>query len=153
MKTISNFSSFEFKPDILGILTGKKSGTIELVFLNRRVSAISLQEIGELLCYCRVANPKEAFLCSLKGLPTEVSLLLLNNEIQDRLLKYNEGTYITIFKWDQIEKEVDLRSVFPSQKKDVLILSKRFYDIPNTTIIIILSFNEPSCQLKNNFPN
>lgn len=119
-KGIPNSSSFEFKPDILGVLTNKMTGNNELVFLNRSISAISLKEIGEILCYCRLANPREAFICSPKGVPTELNLLLLDDVIQNRLLNYGDDRYIALFKWNHLKSEVDMRSVFPTSKKENL---------------------------------
>ncbi|MHA1303911.1 MAG: hypothetical protein ACTSQE_17090 [Candidatus Heimdallarchaeaceae archaeon] len=118
VKSIPNSSSFEFKPDILGVLTNKNNGSVELVFLNRTMSAISLQEIGEILCYCRLANPKVAFICSPKGVPTEINLLLIDDDIQNRLLNYSDDRCVTVFKWNQLKSEVDLKSVFPMSQKE-----------------------------------
>lgn len=120
LKQIPEYSSFDFNPDLLGILINKNNKKVELVFLNRSISAISLQEIGECICYCRLANPLEAFISSPKGLPTEVNLLLLNDEIQKRLLKYTADSSITIFKWDENSKKVDLKSIFPQKMKKVM---------------------------------
>ena len=124
IKTIPDFSSFEFKPDILGILKNKENGKAELVFMNRSINAISLKEIGEMLCYCRLANPKDAFICSPKGAPTEVILLLHEDSIQTRLLNYSGCRFITLFKYDTQNDKVDEKFLFPKSKKDLPNISE-----------------------------
>ena len=96
IKSIANYSSFVFKPDILGILTSKQNRkNTRLIFVNRSENAISLKEIGELLCYSRIANPLESILLSPKSIANEVNLILLDRARQENILKYNSG-YIKI---------------------------------------------------------
>lgn len=100
MKQIPNFSSFEFKPDVLGILTSKNQPTnVKLVFVNRSVNALSLKEIGEILCYARIAKPIEAFLVSPKALANEVNLILLDSTKQQKVLKFGDSKMLCIGKY------------------------------------------------------
>ena len=71
------------------------------VLLNRSISAISLKEIGEMNCYSKILHAKHSFLASLKGLPDEVNLILLNNDVSNKVLKITENNTIHIFKWDE----------------------------------------------------
>ena len=113
-KHIPNYSSLDFAPDVLGILTNKKSPEkIELVFLNRSVSAISLKEIGEMQCYCRLANPAEAFIASTKGVPREIAVLLFDSNICHSLLSYHNNKSITLFTWDEAKNDIDQLSIYP----------------------------------------
>lgn len=115
LKSISDISSYEFRPDILGILTGADGS--KLAFLNRNMHAIGIKDIGELLCYCRLAKPIEAFISSLKGVATEVTLLLMRLDVQERLLKY-DNKYITLFGWNSQLDEPEIRSMIPSSKRE-----------------------------------
>lgn len=100
IKKIPNYSSFDFKPDIIGILSSKlDSDDIKLVFVNRSISALSLKEIGEILCYSRIAQPIEAFLISPKALANEVNLILLDKIKQDNILSYSNN-FVKIGKFD-----------------------------------------------------
>jgi len=117
LKLVPNYSSFEFNPDVLAILTPKKGGKPELVLLNRTINAISLKEIGELLCYSRISNPLLSFIVSSKGLPHEVSLLLLNKEREEQLLSYSASRKIAILKWNETTNKMDTTSIFPLEKR------------------------------------
>jgi len=121
IKQIEDYSSLEFKPDVLGILINKSTKEIELVFLNRSINPISLKEIGEMHCYSKLANPKLAFIVSLKGLPDEVNLLLLDESIEKSLLTYDEDKKIIIFKYNPQRMDLDKNSIFPINKKGFLL--------------------------------
>lgn len=113
-KCIGNYSYCDFSPDILGILKHKTNkDMIELVFLNRSINPISLKEIGEMQCYCRLSNPKEAFLVSTKGLPQEINKLLIDKDISKDLLMYADNKFITVFTWIEDRNQIDPLSVYP----------------------------------------
>lgn len=120
IKSLPNYSIWDFKPDILGILKNKDSKEINLVFVNRSTSALSLKEIGELQCYARLVNAKLALLVSLSGVSNEVNILLLENDIRRRLLNYGDDQNIIIFSWDIQSDGVDYNSVMPLEKRDYL---------------------------------
>lgn len=120
IKSLTNYSSWDFKPDILGILKNKKTNEVNLVIVNRSVSALSLKEIGEIQCYARLAKTKLALLVSLSGISNEVNILLLENDIRKRLLSYGDCKDIIVFSWDMQTDDVDLNSVMPLNKRDYL---------------------------------
>ena len=120
IKKVPNYSTFEFAPDVLGIMIHKNTREPKLVFLNRSVNAISLKEIGEMYCYCKLADPFLAFIVSPKGLPNEVNLLLLNKNIENKLLSYSTGKSIVLFRLDEKTKKVDELSVYPVNKRKLL---------------------------------
>ncbi len=121
IKSRSDYSAWEFKPDVVAVLKNKSNGKIELVLVNRSLSALSLKEIGELYCYSKLVNAKLSFLVSLNGVSNEVSVLLLENEIRQRLLHYGDGNEIIIFSWNEKDDEVDANSVIPLDKKGFLL--------------------------------
>jgi hypothetical protein len=118
LKRVNGYPSFDFKTDVLGVMENRASGVVELVLMNRSTSAISLKEIGEMNCYCRLVKPKHAFLGSLRGLPEEVNLILLNNSQEQKLLKINDELDIVIFKWDEEKDRINEISVFPINQRE-----------------------------------
>ena len=113
IKKLDGYTSFDFHTDIVGLLTHKNSGEVEVVLMNRSTSAISLKEIGEMNCYSKILKSKHSFLASTKGLPDEVNLILLNDEVAEKLLKISDNMYIHIFKWDAESNQIDSLSAFP----------------------------------------
>lgn len=100
IKKIPNYTSFDFKPDILGILQSKENPNIvKLILVNRSTSSLSLKEIGEIICYSRIANPEEAFLISPKALANEVNLILFDKAMQTNILSYQDK-FVKIGKFD-----------------------------------------------------
>jgi hypothetical protein len=121
IKLIDGYTSFDFHTDIIGLLEHKITKKIETVLLNRTVSAISLREIGEINCFSKVMKPKEAFIASLKGLPEEVNLILLNDKMEDKLLKINNDLSIIVFKWNAQNDMIEDRTVFPINKRQSIL--------------------------------
>jgi len=121
IKSCKDYSSWEFKPDVLGIVKNRDNGEIELVLLNRSVSSISLKEIGELYCYSKLVNSKMSFLLSLNGVSNEVGILLLDTDAKKRLLNYGDGKEIVILSWDLKKNGVNYDSVIPFEKKSLFI--------------------------------
>ncbi len=119
IKQLPNYSSWEFKPDVLGILKEKSSGKLELVLLNRSTSALSLKEIGEINCYARLTGSFLAFVSSLNGVSNEVNILLLEDTIRNRVLKYDNNAVI-VFGWDEKNNRINKDSIIPFEKKDFL---------------------------------
>ncbi|MBU0894665.1 MAG: hypothetical protein KKB88_04440 [Nanoarchaeota archaeon] len=117
IKSVENYTLFDFKPDVLGILTNKKTKKVELVLLNRSTSAISVKEIGEINVYSLILTPLHSFIVSPKGLPTEVNTLLLNESIEDSLLNYNKEKEIIILKLLENGK-IDNKNIFPRRFKN-----------------------------------
>ena len=118
LKKLPNIGLMQFKPDILGILVDKKDETkIELVFLNRETKKFGLRELGEMLCYCRIANPKHAFMASLKGLSPAVDKMI-NHYKNNKIISFNEKQII-IFRWDEDLDRIDEYSITPIESKSL----------------------------------
>ncbi len=120
LKSIPNCSSWDFKPDVLGILKNKKTGEIKLALLNRSISTLSLKEVGEINLYSRLVDAEFAFLVSTRGTSSETNLLLLENEIQERLLNYSGDKKIMIFSWQE-DGIIDPKSIIPLDSKEFLL--------------------------------
>jgi hypothetical protein len=121
IKSCNNYSSWEFKSDVLGILKNKKTNKIELVLVNRSTSALSLKEIGEIYCYSKLVDSIQSFLVSLNGVSNEVNILLLEDTTRNRLLNYNDDRKIIIFSWDEKNDGINPNSIIPIDKKNLLL--------------------------------
>lgn len=121
IKSCNNYSSWEFKPDILVILKNKKTDKIELILINRSISALSLKEIGEIYCYSKLVNSIQSFLISLNGVSNEVNILLLEDATRNRLLNYSSNGGIIIFSWDEKNNGINHNSIIPIDKKSFLL--------------------------------
>jgi hypothetical protein len=113
IKALPNYSSWEFSPDLLGIIKRKSDGETCLVLINRSTSGLSLKEIGELHCYAKLVKAEFAFLVSSNGVSNEVNILLVDKQIRDRLLNFDNGKTIIILTWNENTGGVDKNSVLP----------------------------------------
>ncbi len=117
IKSLPNYSSWEFSPDVLGVLKRKSDNTIQLALLNRAVSGLSLKEIGELHCYAKLTKACFAFLVSTAGVSNEVNILLVDKPIRDRLLNFAHDKSITIFTWSESLSAVIKNSILPVEMR------------------------------------
>ncbi len=119
IKNLQNYSSWEFKPDLLGILKSKIDSTIKLAFINRTTAGISLKEIGELYCYAKLANANFAFLVSTSGVSNEVNILLVDKSIRTRVLGYDCNKSICLFSWNEEKRNANKDSVLPIEMRNL----------------------------------
>lgn len=117
IKLCENYSSWDFKPDILGILKNKKNSNIELVLVNRATSSLSLKEIGEMYCYSKLVNSKLSLLISLNGVSNEVGILLVDEKIRKKVLNYSAEREIIICSWDEDKDMINDNLVIPLYMK------------------------------------
>jgi hypothetical protein len=120
VKSMANYSSWEFKPDLIGILKHKKSGIIRLAIANRTTSSTSLKEIGELHTYAKVLDAEFAIVISTNGPSNEVNILLLEQSIRDRLLQYKPSKSMFLATWDGDKNEILQNSVLPLEYRNKL---------------------------------
>ena len=105
-----------FKPDILGILEDKKTKEIELVFIFRDTGTIGFTKIGEVLMYCRIANPKISMMISTKNLSDHTDEWI-NHKNNHDIISFNDKKII-IFKWDLDSKKPDPYSITPIKARE-----------------------------------
>jgi hypothetical protein len=115
IRTIEGSHTWEFTPDVVGILQGSDT---RIVLLNRSSSAISLKEIGEMYCYSQLANPLLAIVISPKAASSEVNGILLDKKMQKQILSYNESNQILVLGWNVNDKNVEPNSVIPLEMKE-----------------------------------
>ncbi|MBC8491425.1 MAG: hypothetical protein H8D42_02595 [Candidatus Marinimicrobia bacterium] len=111
-RKFSEFDTFEIKTDITAVLTIKER--TELVFVEVKSNPITLKDIGQLLGYCRVAKPIEAFLISPEGISTALHNLLIKYGKID-ILGF-EKNMIKIAKWNIDSNDIDYSSIIPRGK-------------------------------------
>ena len=75
---------YKIRPDVISYVTKKN----RFIFIESKVVSISLQEVGQLLAYCLVANPIEAMLISTKSISPALLRALSNNK---DVLNYGES--------------------------------------------------------------
>lgn len=85
---------FRIRPDIVGFLIKSK----RLVFEEVKITQLSLKDLGQLLGYCFVAQPKEAILISSQA--PSLSLIKILKARPD-LLEYGPGNKIQIAQWQK----------------------------------------------------
>lgn len=119
IKNLQNYSSWEFKPDVLGILKSKIDSTIKLAFINRTTAGISLKEIGELHCYAKLAKADFAILASTSGVSNEVNILLVDKSIRARVLGYESNKSICLFSWNEENGKANRDSVLPTEMRNL----------------------------------
>ena len=93
---------YRIRPDLVGFDTRDK----KLIFVESKVDVLDMRMVGQLLGYCLVAQPKEAFLLSTQLLaPRLVTALSANPGVLD----YGDGQRIQI---GQIQgKEVNIHAI------------------------------------------
>jgi hypothetical protein len=98
--------------DVLGMVIWEKKA--KLFFIEAKKTALNLQNLGQLLIYCKLCNPEEAYLFSSSGLGS-LSKVLTNLKRED-LLDFGTGKRIKkikVGKWDFSRLTVDNHSLIP----------------------------------------
>ena len=98
--------------DVLGIVIWKDSAEIYLV--EAKKTALNLHNLGQLLIYCKLCNPEEAYLLSSGGVGSLKKIL--NNLNREDLLDYGSGKRIKkirVARWDITKDCIDNHSITP----------------------------------------
>lgn len=98
--------------DVLGMVIWKDRAKI--YFIEAKKTQLTLQNLGQLLIYCKLCNPEEAYLLSSAGLG---SLNKVLNVLQRTdLLDFGSGKRIKkmkVAKWDVSRNTIDNHSMIP----------------------------------------
>lgn len=111
IKSFENYSAWEFTPDICAILKNKVTDELKLYLVNRHTSSLSLRDVGEAFVYARLSNPLSYLIISTKGVSNEVNILLVDDDIRNRLLMIPNGSDLKILTYDEIKDIVDTTKV------------------------------------------
>lgn len=102
-------SAWEVKVDVVGFI--RRRSIASLAFVELKVVPISLRDVGQLLGYCRVCRPTEAFLLSSQGLSSQL-LRLLTSYGRTDVLEFGRET-IRVGSWDYERGTPDWSSIIP----------------------------------------
>lgn len=97
--------------DVLGIAINETES--KLVFIEAKKEALNLHHLGQLLVYCKMIDPAEAFLMSSLGMGS-LNKILVNLHRED-LLEY--GRYMMkklhVSAWDILSNCPDMKTMVP----------------------------------------
>ena len=123
LKKVPEYSNWDFIPDFAIILKKKKvdknEKEFEIILINRENKSLGLRSIGEIMSYNQISDPMFSFLISEKGHSNEISYFMINDELRDKLIKYNDNSLI-LFSFEEETSKVKDNSVIPSDSKDLL---------------------------------
>lgn len=98
--------------DVLGIVVWEDKA--EIYFIEAKKTVLNLHDLGQLLIYCRLCNPEEAYLLSSAGMGSLKKVL--DNLNREDLLDYGNGSRIKkikVAKWDITKDSIDNHSLIP----------------------------------------
>ena len=103
---------WEIKVDITGFILDPLK-RYELVFVEVKEKPIVLKDVGQLLGYCKIAEPLIAFIISPNWISRKLNTLF---EVFGRtdVLKYAPGRLITICDWDIKRRTINTRKIIPA---------------------------------------
>ena len=98
--------------DVLGMVIWDSKA--EIYFIEAKKTRLTLQNLGQLLIYCKLCDPEEAYLLSSDGLGSLTKVI--NNLRREDLLDFGSGRKIKkirIAKWDLLRHTIDNHSMTP----------------------------------------
>jgi hypothetical protein len=98
--------------DVLGVVRSKMD--IRLFFIEAKKTSLSLRDLGQLLAYCKLINPDEAFLMTSKDLGSLNKLL--NVFKREDLLDFGDGRLIkkvNVAVWNLTTNSPEMSTIVP----------------------------------------
>lgn len=98
--------------DVLGMVIWNNKA--EIFFIEAKKTKLTLQNLGQLLVYCKLCNPEGAFLLSSAGLGSLDKVLNILG--REDLLDFGNDRKINkikVAKWDFVRRTIDNHSVIP----------------------------------------
>ncbi len=99
--------------DVLGMVVWEDKA--EIYIIEAKKTQLTLPHLGQLLVYCKLCNPEEAYLLSSAGLGSLSKVLKILH--REDLLDFGNGKRIKkikVAKWDISRNVIDYHSVIPS---------------------------------------
>lgn len=120
-KVLERYGIIKYYPQVIGLnieidVLGMAiwDNKAEIYFIEAKKMELTLQNLGQLIVYCKLCNPEEAFLLSPMGLGSlEKVLNILKRE---DLLNYSEEKKIKkikVAKWDISRNTIDNHTILP----------------------------------------
>lgn len=110
-KFFPEYSIYKIKIDLIGIIQTKDRCL--LIFVEVKDAQLNLMHLSQLLGYCKIVRPIEAFLISPEGMSKPLNYLLTYFKRLD-ILEYIPNHFIRVAKWDSSRKAIRIDSVIPS---------------------------------------
>ena len=104
-KFFPEYPTYKIRVDLLGLII--KNDICSIVFVEVKDTSLSLINLSQLIGYCKIVIPGNAFLISPKGLGRPLHSLL-NIYKRNDILEYSNGKSIKIIKWDGYLNQVAL---------------------------------------------
>lgn len=99
--------------DVLGIV--RKGNRVELVFIEAKKTQLNLHDLGQLWAYCKLCDPREAFLLSSVGVGSLNKII--NNLGRVDILDFGDGKKLIkrmyVAKWDIAKNSIDYNTMMP----------------------------------------
>lgn len=110
-KFFSDFQSYEIKVDVTGVV--RRQNIAYLVFVECKLTPISLKDFSQLLGYSRVAKPLYSFILSPNDVSSPVSYLFRTLRRYD-ILYYDGDKKIFLAKWSKNRRSIVASSIIPA---------------------------------------
>jgi hypothetical protein len=75
IKAINNLETLSIRPDVVGF----SNSINELYFIESKITSLGLKELGQIIGYCHVANPKQAYLITTQKLTKSLMIAIKRN--------------------------------------------------------------------------
>ena len=105
IKSSKSHSNLIFSPSKTALMSRKNGQTVELILIMEVADSVSLNDISDMLIYCKIARPIEAFILSTHGITAPVEMMLLNKNRIEKCSDYVENT-IKICTFDTNENKI-----------------------------------------------
>jgi len=105
------YLAYDIKIDVLGCVLHEKLQ--RLVFIECKITPISLKDISQLLGYSKVANPYRSIIISPAGVSAPVNRLLNQFKRYDVLEYDGSDNRIRVAKWDSRRNAIPADSIIP----------------------------------------
>lgn len=105
-------NGIDIQIDVLGIV--KDINNVKLFFIEAKRTSLTLRDLGQLWAYCKLIDPKEAFLFSSADLGSLNKLL--NTYNREDLLDFGNGKYIKKMRvgiWSLTSNAPDMLTILP----------------------------------------
>ena len=106
-----DYQTYEIQVDVTGIVMTNHPS--ELVFVECKLTPISLRDVSQLLGYSKVANPYTSIIVSPQGISDSINLLFNQFQRYDVLEYGPQKRMVQVATWVQTRKDMDHSTIIP----------------------------------------